>query len=140
MGRGAEPKLAARCVAETGLPRQLAYAAEHVALLWVYNVAWPDQTIAEWHGPMQIAGALHTRFLLPPAVVGLLLALQRRQARSLLLALHVYALLVVAVVYFGDTRFRVPYDGLIILFAVETYSEMVTFFRIALSARSSPER
>ncbi len=123
--------LADRCVATTGYARQIEYAAKHVALLWVYNVVWPDQGMPRWRAPMRLAGALHARFLLPPAAVVLLLALRRRNARSMLLALHVYALLILAIVYFGDARFRVPYDGIIIVLAIHGYAEIGALLRIA---------
>ena len=42
----------------------------------------------------------------------------------MLLAVHVWALLVVAMVYFGDTRLRAPYDGILITLAAVTYASI----------------
>jgi Dolichyl-phosphate-mannose-protein mannosyltransferase len=123
----AEPnrRLAERCVARTGWLRQAEHAAGHVALLWVYNSIWPDQGQRRvWRDPMRIACALHAYVILPPAALGLLLALRRRRARSLVLAVHVYGVVFLAMLYFGDTRYRAPYDGLLILFALQTYAEL----------------
>jgi hypothetical protein len=73
---------------------------------------------------MDISCGAHTIFILPPAALALILAWQRRRARSMLLALHVWSVIVVAMLYFGDSRYRAPYDGLLIVLAVQTYLEV----------------
>lgn len=121
----AEPfeKLAARCVAKTGWGEQLAGAATHVALLWFFNVPWPDQgQRPPFRRMMAVASVLHGVVVLPPALVALGLAFRRRRARLLLVALHVFALVGVAALYFGDARLRAPYDGILIVLAATTYA------------------
>ena len=62
---------------------------------------------------MEVAQALHNLLVLPAALAAMALAFRRRRARAMLLALHVFALMAVAMIYFGDTRLRVPYDGIL---------------------------
>ena len=38
-----------------------------------------------------------------------------------MLAVHIWALIVTAAIYFGDTRLRAPYDPMLVLLALETY-------------------
>lgn len=126
-------RLAASCVKRTGYLRQVSYAVTHVALLWGYNSMWPDQgQEPSWRVPMVISCRAHALFILPPVALALILAWQRRRARSMLLALHVWSMIVIAMFYFGDTRYRAPYDGLLIVLAVQTYLEVGLDLRRAL--------
>jgi hypothetical protein len=115
--------LSRACIEKTGYLRQVKYAVTHVILLWGYNIIWPDQTQkSRFRTPMMIWCNAHSIFLMPPAAAAMLLAFRRRRARSMLLALHVWGLVVMAMVYFGDTRYRAPYDGLIIILALQSYA------------------
>ena len=58
----------------------------------------------------------------PGAILAIVLAFGQRRGRGMLLGLHILALMIVAMVYFGDTRLRVPYDGLLIVLAVDAYA------------------
>jgi hypothetical protein len=120
--RGPLSRMASDCVERTGLWRQVKYAVTHAVLLWGYNVIWPDQGQARFRPTMEAAQVAHNILVLPAALAATLLALRRRHARTLLLALHVYALVIVAMLYFGDTRLRAPYDGVLITLAVATYA------------------
>lgn len=122
--------LAAQCVQRTGVARQIRYAVTHVAMLWGFNIPWPDQAQKPaFRVPMQIASTLHNIFVLPAAAIAVLLAFRRRNARIMLAALHVWALVVVAMVYFGDTRLRVPYDGILVVLAALTYASAYRLLR-----------
>ena len=68
------------------------------------------------------------------------LAFRRRHARRMLLALHVFGLFLVAVVYFGDTRLRAPYDGILVTLAVVTYAGGVRRIGRELASRRGPAR
>ncbi len=115
-------ELAARCVRATGPARQLRYAISHVALLWHYDIAWPDVGQGRFRPYMEESQLLHEWLVLPAALVAMALAFRRQRARAMLLALHVFALLAVAVIYFGDARLRAPYDGILVTLAVTTYA------------------
>jgi hypothetical protein len=121
----AEPSLAlARaCVTETGYARQLRYALTHVVLLWTYNSIWPDMGSPRWGRVMDLACLAHDLAFVWATVVALLLSFQRRRARWMLLSLHVLSLVITAAVFFGDTRYRAPYDGVIMILALQVYVE-----------------
>jgi hypothetical protein len=125
MDADANNRLAAACVTVAGLARELRFAATHVVLLWGYNIPWPDQgQKARWRIPMEVSSALHNALVLGPAAVALVLAFRRRRARSMLLALHVFSVVLTAMLYFGDTRYRTPYDGILVVLAMQTYVEL----------------
>ena len=121
--------LAAECVHRTGAVRQVKYAASHLALLWFYNVAWPDVGQVPFRSYMETAQTAHNRLVLPAALWAMVLAFRRQRARAMLLALHVFGLLAVAMLYFGDPRLRAPYDGLLITLAASTYASALTAIR-----------
>jgi hypothetical protein len=127
----AEPNyaLARKCVAATGVLRQLSYAATHVVLLWGYNSIWPDMGSQVWGPAMNAACIVHNVVFVWALVVALLLSLQRRRARFRLLSLHVVSLAVTSVLYFGDTRYRAPYDGVIVILALQGYVEAGTWLQ-----------
>jgi 4-amino-4-deoxy-L-arabinose transferase-like glycosyltransferase len=132
----AEPfqALASECVRRTGPWRQARYAAAHVALLWFFNTIWPDAGQAAFRRPMELSLAAHDLFVLPPALIAMGLAFRRRHARTMLLALHVWALVGVAIMYFGDTRLRAPYDGILVTLAAATYAAALGHVRRRRSA------
>jgi hypothetical protein len=122
----AEPfrTLAADCVARTGFVRQLRYAVTHVVMLWYLSVAWPDGHLPSFRGLMGRAQSIHNVLVLPAALVAIVYAFRARHARAMLVALHVLALVAIAVVYFGDTRLRIPYDGFLIVLAASAYGAL----------------
>jgi hypothetical protein len=111
-------RLARTCMERTGPLRQLRYALTHVALLWGYNEIWPDSGTPAWI-TMHDWLATQNLLLLPPLLVALALAFGRRHARQGLVAVHLFALFLVAMLYFGDLRFRIPYDGLALVLALD---------------------
>jgi hypothetical protein len=121
----AEPSLAlARaCVARTGYARQLRYALTHVVLLWTYNSIWPDMGSPRYGRAMDWACAAHNIAFGWAIAAALLLSFQRRRARWGLLSLHVLSVVITAIVFFGDTRYRAPYDGVIMILALQVYVE-----------------
>jgi hypothetical protein len=113
-------ELAHRCVEKSGYLAQARFALAHVVLLWAYNLPWPDQAqIPRFRRPMEVSAVLHAILILPLAAVAIVLAFRRRGARRLLLAAHPLAMIAMAMIYFGDARFRVPYDGILIVLAAE---------------------
>ncbi len=133
----AEPMsaLASECIRLTGPLRQARYAATHVALLWFYNSIWPDSGQKGFQDAMSVSLALHDCFILPPALVALVLSFRKRRARHALISLHVVALVLVAMVYFGDTRLRAPYDSLLLILAVDVVASAARAGRSAWRAR-----
>ncbi len=110
------------CLARSSLGQQLSFAATHVALLWDHNVMWPDSGRVFWQRPARWWGDLHRRYVGLPAAWALLVPLLgRRFARLAVPAMQLWGLLLVAGLYMGSMRMRVPYDPLWLLFALEAY-------------------
>ncbi len=115
-------RMADECIQKTGLLRQARYSVNHLALLWFFNTAWPDRNLTPFRSFMEVSQSLHNILILPAALVGMVLAFRKRRARAMMLALHVFALCGVAMVYFGETRLRLPYDGILVILAATTYA------------------
>lgn len=114
-------EIADRCIQKTGWLKQAHYGLNHVILLWGYNTTWPDMGQKRWRVAMRNWNAIHMVAFLPPLLVALGLGMRRRFARHGLLTMQIFGLMVVSVLYFGDTRFRTPYDPIIIVLAMDAY-------------------
>jgi len=109
-----------KCIKKTGWKGQLEYAAVNAVLLWRYNIMWPDSGKKQWQGIGLLWVSLHSNLFAIPALLGLVtVGFPRRAPKQGILALHLLALLALAVVYFGDTRIRCPYDLILIVLALE---------------------
>ncbi|APR85808.1 Hypothetical protein A7982_11157 [Minicystis rosea] len=127
----AEPlyRVASQCVQKSGVARQIQHGITHVVLLWAYNVMWPDSGQKAFQRAMETSLVGHAIVVLPAALVAMALAFRPRRARAMLLALHIFALMAVAAVYFGDTRLRAPYDGILVILAALTYASAYRWAR-----------
>jgi hypothetical protein len=126
--------LAMRCVETTGLVRQIRYSAVHLLLLFGYNNVWPDSGTDDYRTFMRRALDVFDTLFLPPLFVALALSLRRRLARHALLAAFVFGLAIVAVIYFGDVRYRVPYDGIVIVLGLSAIPRFVGWARARLGS------
>ena len=82
---------------------------------------------------MKVADDLNLVVFMIPTVLALLMMFRRSHTRHALLALHVWAVVITAALYFGDARFRVPYDGVIIVLVVELYARVARRLRTAVT-------
>lgn len=114
--------VAADCVKKTGIVRQIRYSLTHVVMLWHTNELWPDGDTPRWGGRVREWSWIHNRLILPAAAAALLAGLARRRRGHVYLALPLAALVATAMIYFGDTRFRVPHDGILIALAADGYA------------------
>lgn len=128
--------LTKRCVAVTGPWRQLRYSLVHVIMLWGFNIAWPDSATDPYRYFMLAAVILHNIFLMPPFIVMFFASWRRRFSRHALLTTQIAALVLIAVVYFGDVRYRAPYDALIIVLALDGWRHIFGWFSSAPWRRS----
>lgn len=113
--------LADRCVEKTGWRKQASYALTHVVLLWGYNTTWPESSQAAFRPAMRAWNTLTMVALPLPLLCAMALGLRRRFARHGLLSMYIVGLVVVVILYFGDTRYRIPYDPLIVVLAMDIY-------------------
>lgn len=111
------------CIAQTTWTKQVEYSLVNVMLLWRYNVMWPDSGKGRWRPYARKWGIIHTSGLAIPALVGLLAVFVRRRADGLaIVALHLWAIVIIAALILGGVRFRSPYDVFIIILAFEVYA------------------
>jgi hypothetical protein len=120
-------EIADRCIKTTGWLKQAHYGLNHVILLWGYNTTWPDMGQNRWRALMRTWNGIHGVAFLPPLAVALALGLRRRFARHGLLGMQIFALMAVSVLYFGDTRFRTPYDPIILALAMDVYGRAASW-------------
>lgn len=115
--------LADECIEETGLARQATYAMTHVALLWGFNVAWPHSEREPNRSYMRGWMRAHLLFV-PGMIVAMAMGASRRWPRHGVVAAFVWSLILVAMLVMGSARFRVPYDALIIVLALDVYARL----------------
>jgi hypothetical protein len=121
--------LARKCIATTGFARQVKYSLSHIVLLWFYNAPWPS--------PRTVTSAVFAilaALLVPGFILSLVLARQRDALRVWILAAHVFGLLATAIVFYGEARLRLPYDGVLLTLAVYGYAEAAS----ARARRAAP--
>lgn len=115
-------ELMQKCIEKTGYLGQLRYAVVNVLMLAGYNTPWPDSGREMWRHKAQGWQSFHTAFIAIPALLTLFTCFMKRTVtRHGILALHLWAIIVTAAIYFGDTRLRAPYDPMIVLLALEVY-------------------
>jgi hypothetical protein len=112
-------ELTRQCIEKSGHARQARYAMMHLIMLWGFNNAWPDSADNTYRYVMLAAIAIHNVVFLPPTIVMLIAAFRRGFSRHALLVSQIAALLLIAMIYFGDVRYRVPYDGLMIVLGLD---------------------
>ena len=116
-------ELMRKCIQKTGFWGQVKYAAVNVLMLAGYNTPWPDSGRDMWRRTAQQWQAAHTAFITFPALLTIFTCFWRRTAtRHGILALHLWAIIITAAIYFGDTRLRAPYDPMILVLAIEAYA------------------
>jgi hypothetical protein len=127
----------AHCVHKTGWVKQVEYSVVNVLLLWRFNVMWPDSGKSAWQAYSRKWGLFVANVLAVPALITMITIAWRRFWKLGLLALHLWAVTLMAVFYFGDQRFRTVYDPIIIVLAFEAYAiGAATAWRIFKWARA----
>ncbi len=115
-------ELMQKCIQKTGILGQLRYATINVLMLTGYNTPWPDSGREMWRHKAQSWQSIYTALIAIPALLTIFTCFWRRTVtRHGMLALHLWAIMATAAIYFGDTRMRAPYDPMIVLLALETY-------------------
>lgn len=110
------------CIEESGWAKQVEYSVVNAMLLWRYNIMWPDSGKSFWREHVKTWGMIHTSTFAVPALIALFAVFIRRRATGLsIVALHLWALIAIAVLILGGVRFRAPYDPFIIIMALEVY-------------------
>jgi hypothetical protein len=119
---------AIRAARVRGVPwtKRLARTFGNVRLLVAGNLPWPESNYKrepEWRGELQLWFQEFAVAGLGLSVVGLVLG--RKNHAMLIAAANLATLLVAAAFYFGEARYRTPYDPFVILLAVVGGYELV---------------
>ena len=106
--------------------RSLEWRAKHllsnIDLLVERNWLWPESDHVNrepWRRRYSEDFESLLHWLLPLAALGLLSALWRRTPVLLVAAAYVATVVVVAALFWGEMRYRVPYDGFLIILSLE---------------------
>lgn len=125
--------IARACAAQTGLLGQVRTSLSNLAGLWFFNAQWPDnsdrgQPFQPWSDAFV---SIFQWLIWLPSTLGALWAVRdaRRSPGLALCALPLVAIAVVAAVWFGEIRFRTPYDPLALLLAVEAWGCLTALYR-----------
>jgi hypothetical protein len=124
------------CVRRTGITGQLGYAAAHAALLWA-DTAWPDGGQRGYGKLMRWAGRVHFGLFFFPMLAAMLLGLSGHDARRGLVALYLWSMIAVAMLFFGSARIRTVHDGIIIALAIDAYGRLTAWLAQRLAARKA---
>lgn len=130
-------KVTRSCIRRSGLRRQLWFSFTHVVQLWAVNDMWPDQANPKphprdpkwgWNRLSRLWRYVHNSIVLFPALLGLgFIARAQKRPEMALVSLNVWALLLVAAIYIGGIRFRIPYDPFLIVLAFEVWATLGAF-------------
>lgn len=134
-------ELRKRCYAATGVGGQIHYSITNVALLWFIARPWPESSDREAPQllPVAVRGRQIAASLAPLSLLGMFLVLWKwarakgddrdHLAGGVVCALAFASLLIVAAVFFGDPRLRVPYDPYALILAVALLDAVIARIR-----------
>jgi hypothetical protein len=138
-------KIVKACIERGGLKRQAYFTLTHWVLLWRNNLMWPDQANPRprssvdretWRWRQQVWAQIHRAVLMVPALLALgFVFVARRRPKQALIALNLWALLIVTGIWIGGIRFRLPYDPIITLLAGFLLAEVWVRGRAWLEAK-----
>jgi hypothetical protein len=111
----------------------------NVRLLFGDNTLWPEST-HQGNGWRRTADRVSTGFLLavvlPLAFAGLVSCVLRPTLVPTVCAAHVVTMLVVAAFFYAEQRYRVPYDLLLVVLALEGARALVSLVRFGSRRRA----
>jgi hypothetical protein len=122
-----------RFLADKSLGWRVRRALRNVQLLYRWNDPWPeDELVNPWprHALQEGFNAVVRTLVLPLAVVGAFAA-RRRAALAVILA-HVATAIVLAMLYFPEARYRVPYDPMLLILAFAGFGALLNRLAAAL--------
>lgn len=126
-----QKKIVRACLERGGFERQAYFTFSHWILLWRHNLMWPDQANPRprssdpregWRHRQEVWARIHRGLIMVPALLGLgFVFMLRREPKAALISLNFWALMIVAGIWIGGMRFRVPYDPVLIILAGLAY-------------------
>jgi hypothetical protein len=114
---------------------------QNVRLLFVDNALWPesDHQGTGWRKTAdRVSSAILLFIIVPFALLGVIWSFIRPTVVTLIASAHAVTMLVVAAFFYAENRYRVPYDVVLIVLAVEgvrcVVSYLMAFFRRRVGA------
>jgi hypothetical protein len=108
--------------------QRITRALRNLSLLWDRNNPWPESgkldTRFRWRIQQEFNHFLRW-FVLPVAMLGLLLA--KKRARWMLMFIQLFTLAVMSMMFFPEARYRAPYDPILLMFALVALERVVRF-------------
>lgn len=96
--------------------------------LFFGNVAWPSSDQPGYSTAMKVSHALFNATIFPGLFLATYLFFKERKrlfkTRPAILFLMVLSLVVTTIVYYGDIRYRLPFDGFLILLSLWAYQSL----------------
>ena len=125
-------------LADKSLSWRVRRAFRNVQLLWLHNDPWPEDELTRpppRHELQKGFNAALRHVVLPLAAVGLFTA--RRRAALAIVFAHLLTLIGLAMFFFPEARYRVPYDPMLLLLALAGVLGMVDLVRQKVNAASA---
>ena len=124
-------RIAAECVRRNGVAKQAKFVLVHWIQLFAFNQMWPEQADPkpravdkDWRWSVMTKrwrNIVDALFMVPSLLGLLFVGFPKTRVKTGFVALNLWALLLVAALYVGGIRFRVPYDPVILLLAFSVY-------------------
>jgi hypothetical protein len=125
-------ELSKKCVRATGPLRQVGYALTHVVLLFAYSVSFPLKGTF-----LVVTSVVATVALLPGYLAALVRMVKKRDVGERVLLAHVFTLSLTAMVFFGEIRLRVPYDGVLAILTALYATRLASWWRARRGERGA---
>ncbi len=111
-----------RVQADLSLLENLEMRKRNLYFLFLDNLLWPERREAK-EGTRKLLllhwNDLFAYIVCPLALVGIVTLVRRRNLGLELAAIHIATMLYAAIFYFGEVRYRVPYDGICLMLALQ---------------------
>ncbi len=110
-------------------PQRILGKLTELYYLFFDNVAWPSSDQPGYGTAMKVSHALFNATILPGLFIATYLFFKERKklfkTRLAIIFLTVFSLVATTVVYYADIRYRLPFDGFLILLSLWAYQSLV---------------
>ena len=109
-------------------PQRILGKLTELYYLFFDNVAWPSSDQPGFGAAMKVSHALFNITILPGLFIAIYLFIKERKkifkTRLAVLAIVVLSLVATTIVYYADIRYRLPFDGFLILLSLWAYQSL----------------
>jgi hypothetical protein len=109
-------------------PQRILGKLTELYYLFFGNVAWPSSDQPGFSTAMKVSHALFNVAIIPGLFIAIYLFIKERKklfrTRLAIIFLTVFSLVATTVVYYADIRYRLPFDGFLILLSLWSYQSL----------------